>query len=75
VGFDIGGIPEMIDHKETGYLAQYKTAEDLANGITYVLQEADYEALCANSRKKAVENYSEEVVANQYKKLYESILK
>lgn len=75
VGFDIGGIPEMIDHKKTGYLAQYKSAEDLANGISYVLQEADYEALCTNSRKKAVENYSEEVVANQYKKLYESILK
>ena len=75
VGFDVGGIPEMIDHKKTGYLAKYQSADDLAVGINYVLNEANYESLCQNSRNKAVENYSEEVVAEQYKKLYESILK
>jgi glycosyltransferase involved in cell wall biosynthesis len=35
VGFEIGGIPEIIKHKENGYLAKYKDAEDLANGIIY----------------------------------------
>ncbi len=38
VGFDVGGIPDMIRHKENGYLAKYKDAEDLYNGIKFCLQ-------------------------------------
>ena len=37
VGFDTGGIPEMIQHQENGYLARYKDAEDLSLGIQYCL--------------------------------------
>lgn len=38
VGFKVGGIPDMISHKENGYLAAYKSAEDIATGIKYCLQ-------------------------------------
>jgi glycosyltransferase involved in cell wall biosynthesis len=38
VGFDIGGIPEIIKHKENGYLAKYRDPEDLAEGIRYCLE-------------------------------------
>lgn len=37
-GFDVGGIPDMIDHKKNGYLAKYKDAEDLAEGIRFCLE-------------------------------------
>jgi glycosyltransferase involved in cell wall biosynthesis len=37
VGFDVGGIPDLIKHKYNGYLAKYKDAEDLAAGIKYCL--------------------------------------
>jgi glycosyltransferase involved in cell wall biosynthesis len=37
VGFDIGGIPDMISHLSNGYLAKYKNPEDLSNGIKYCL--------------------------------------
>ena len=30
IGFNIGGIPEEIRHKQTGYLAAYRDSEDLA---------------------------------------------
>jgi glycosyltransferase involved in cell wall biosynthesis len=33
VGFEVGGIPDLIKHKVNGYLARYKDSEDLANGI------------------------------------------
>ena len=72
VGFEVGGIPEMIDHKSTGYLAKYKSAEDLAKGIYWTLFESDYQALVHNSRQKVLDNYSEKVVAGRYKKVYES---
>jgi glycosyltransferase involved in cell wall biosynthesis len=38
VGFNIGGIPDMIQHKENGYLAEYKNADDLAAGIKYCIE-------------------------------------
>lgn len=75
VGFYIGGIPEMIDHKENGYLAAYKDADDLATGIDWVLNNADRDKLSRNARKKVEENYSEAVVAKQYIQLYRSLLK
>jgi len=74
VGFETGGIPEMIEHQKNGYLATFKSAEELAKGIYWTLFEANYEVLCRNSRQKVIENYAEEVVAKQYQALYESLL-
>lgn len=37
VGFEVGGIPELIKHKENGYLAKYRDAADLAGGIKFCL--------------------------------------
>lgn len=39
VGFNVGGIPDMIEHKKNGYLANYKDAADIAAGIQFCLQE------------------------------------
>ncbi|RRD74568.1 glycosyltransferase [Tannerella forsythia] len=74
VGFDVGGIPEMIDHRKNGYVAEYKNADDLANGIRWILEEADPETLSKNARKKVEQSYSEEVVAKQHIALYHSLL-
>ena len=73
VGFKIGGIPEMIDHQINGYVAKYKNAEDLARGIEWVLSAKN--DLNKEARQKVMNAYSEEVVANQYIALYQSILK
>jgi len=75
VGFRIGGIPEMIDHKENGYVAEYRDAEDFAFGIHWILKEADTAALHEAAYKKAVASYSQSQVAKQYIQLYEEILK
>jgi len=37
VGFNTGGIPDMIYHKKNGYIANYKDADDLAEGIKYCI--------------------------------------
>ena len=75
VGFQVGGIPEMIDHQVNGYVANYKDADDLANGIQWVLDHKEPQVLSTACVKKVRENYSEEVVAKQYITLYESLLK
>ena len=68
VGFNVGGIPEMIDHKVNGYVARYKDAADLAEGIRYVL--ADHDRLGAAAREKVLHEYSEESVARRYIEIY-----
>ena len=75
VGFRVGGIPEMIDHQENGYIAEYRNAKDFAQGIYWVLQEADSEILRQKSRKKAMAAYGEDSVAKQYIQLYKEALK
>lgn len=37
VGFNVGGIPDLIKHHQTGYLAKYKDVNDLAIGINWIL--------------------------------------
>ncbi len=73
VGFNIGGIPQMIDHLHNGYVARYKSAEDLANGIHWTLTEGDYQTLSEEAHRKAASNYSEHIVANQYIKVYNQV--
>lgn len=74
VGFEVGGIPEMIEHKKTGFLAKYKSAESLAEGIKWVLNEADIDNLSKKCREKVLQNYSQEVVANQYIEVYKQAI-
>ena len=38
VGFNIGGLPDMIEHQQNGYLAQPYDVQELAQGITWVLE-------------------------------------
>ena len=71
VGFRTGGIPEMIEHKKNGYVAEYGSAEDLARGIQWVLDYPDKEALSRACVEKVEKEYAEEVVARKYLECYQ----
>lgn len=71
VGFNVGGIPEMIDHRQTGYVARYKDSDDFADGIAWTLDGSRYQQLCQQSREKVLKNYSESHVARLYTEIYE----
>lgn len=75
VGFNIGGIPQMIEHRHNGYIAGYKSAFDLANGILWGLTTLDYDRVSQNARLYAVETYSEEAISTRYLKVYQEALK
>ncbi|WP_425883666.1 glycosyltransferase [Parabacteroides sp. ASD2025] len=75
VSFNNSGQTDIIDHKINGYVASYKDASDLANGIQWVLEHEDRLTLSDACVKKVQENYTEEVVAGQYMTLYEKLLK
>jgi glycosyltransferase involved in cell wall biosynthesis len=70
VGFNTGGIPEMIDHGKNGYVAEYRNAVDLANGLKWTLFEADSRLLSENAREKVLSEYAEEIIVNRYLTIY-----
>ena len=74
VGFRVGGIPEEIDHKRNGYVAEYRSADDLAKGIRWILTEADYDALSQNAVHKVAQNYSQQSVAIKYLDVYQQAM-
>lgn len=75
VAFYIGGMPDLIDHQQSGYLARPFEAEDLAKGIAWVLGDSErHAALCAHARKQVEHRYSMELVAKQYRDLYRDLL-
>jgi glycosyltransferase involved in cell wall biosynthesis len=75
VGFRVGGIPEMIDHLSNGYVANFRDAADLAKGLHYVLDEADWQMLSNNCLQKVAHNYSQQSVAKRYIEVYEQAMR
>ena len=73
VGFEIDGIPEMIDHKINGYVVNYKDANDLANGINWALM-SERDKLSNACLMKVNGRYTETIVAKQYIQLYKNLL-
>lgn len=73
VGFNVGGIPEMIDHLHNGYVAQYKSSADFANGIYWTLMESEDPILAEQASRKALANYSEGTIAKKYIEVYNKI--
>ena len=74
VGFRVGGIPEMIDHRRNGYIANFKDTADLAAGISWVLTEADHDSLSHEARNKVLHCYSQQNVAAQYVEVYNEMI-
>ncbi|MBL1212494.1 MAG: glycosyltransferase [Ignavibacteriae bacterium] len=74
VGFNIGGIPDMISHLKTGYLAEKKNIKDLALGITTVLFKLNADELSKNCLENARQNYPLKLQASRYAELYTKIL-
>jgi glycosyltransferase involved in cell wall biosynthesis len=75
VAFNVGGIPEMVDHMQNGYLAEFQSAADMAKGIHAILYADNAEELSANARNKVLNTFNNEKVAKQYIEVYQSALK
>jgi glycosyltransferase involved in cell wall biosynthesis len=75
VAFNTGGIPDMIEHKVNGYLAEQKNIQDLISGILWVETHPEIDKIKANCRRKALENFALNVVAEKHLNLYRSLIK
>ena len=75
VAFNVGGMPDLIEHERTGHLARPFDPDELANGIAWVLENKErWKTLSRRSREKVEREYAIEKVAARYADLYREIL-
>ncbi len=75
VAFNIGGMPDMIEHQKNGYLAEAYKIEDLAQGIAWVLENRErHQKLSQRAREKAEQEFTLEIQARRYSSLFTEIL-
>ena len=75
VAFATGGIPDMVQHKYNGYLAEYCSSQDLAAGINWVFTHPERDLLGGNARRFIEDNFSEDIIAKRHIELYNSLIK
>ena len=74
VAFNIGGIPDMVEHQQNGYLAQPFLPGDLAQGIHWILADRDrYQELAKQCRAKAVSKFSLNRQAEEYSRVFHDL--
>jgi glycosyltransferase involved in cell wall biosynthesis len=67
VAFEIGGIPDIIDHKKNGYLAKPFDVDDLKRGIEWCIEDKERNCqLGKNAREKAESKFSTKIQIKNY---------
>jgi glycosyltransferase involved in cell wall biosynthesis len=75
VGFDVGGIPEIVRAGETGLLVPAKDVAGLRTAITSVVENKEMRVRMAEAgRRFAVANYGLEIQARRYLELYSELV-
>lgn len=75
VAFNIGGMPDLIEHQKNGYLAQPYEIEDLAQGIAWILENKErHHKLGNRAREKAEQEFTMAIQAHRYLSLFNEIL-
>jgi glycosyltransferase involved in cell wall biosynthesis len=74
VGFDVGGIPDMVQPERTGALGPVGDVAALAVNIERLLIDPDRRsAMAAHCRKRVLEEFSMEPYVRRYEELYVSL--
>ncbi len=72
--FKIGGMPDLIEHQQNGYLAQPFLPQDLAEGIHWILADPTrYQQLAIKSREKAIAEFNLEQQTQKYLRLFDNL--
>ncbi len=75
VAFNIGGMPDMINHKSNGYLADPFSIEDFAKGISWIYNSrTDSDILGQNARRSVAFRFTYSIVSGRHLEFYDSIL-
>jgi len=71
----VGGVPELVIHKETGLLSSPGNPSKLAANIIWLLDHPEEAGTMGNrAREKVLSNFSSEMMIERIEKLYQGLL-
>ena len=75
ISTSVGGLPELVIHNETGFIAEIGDIDRMAKYTIYLLtNDKKYKSFSKNSRDRAVNSFDKNLIVPQYIKYYESVL-
>ena len=75
VAFRVGGLPDIVAHQESGYLAEPFDVQDLAIGLIQSIDDARHDRVWATAaRHRALATWSPATVVGDYLDLYDRVL-
>lgn len=74
IAFNTCGLPDIVSHRENGYLADAFDTVDFAEGIRWVMQQHPANLLRQSARQSAVDRFSPAVVVPQYLEVYQQAI-
>jgi len=73
ITFNTGGIPELVKHKETGYIAEYNNIIDLINGVEFFMKNPGLlKKMAGNARESILKGFTLKEMIKKYLELYEA---
>lgn len=76
VATNVGGIPEVVIHGETGFLGNLGDVQTMAKYVLRILKDQNLQAnMAAAARRRAVEVFDQMKIVPLYEKYYEKVLK
>ncbi|HEY7213157.1 MAG TPA: glycosyltransferase, partial [Thermoanaerobaculia bacterium] len=74
IASDAGGLPEVVVHGETGFLCPVGDVDAMAAAALRLLTDEDLRRrFGAASRRRAVEEFSQETVVRRYRSIYQRV--
>jgi glycosyltransferase involved in cell wall biosynthesis len=73
VAFSIGGMPDMITHRETGFLATAFAVDELSAGVRWAIEHPEPQALRVRCRATIEARFTLETQAAGFMSLYERL--
>lgn len=75
VASNAGGLPEVIKHGHSGWLADVGDVEGMINGSVHILEnKARHDLFRSNARSQASEYFNADRIVGEYEALYKEIL-
>ena len=72
IAFNTGGIPELISHQKTGYIAEYQNETDFTRGIHYFLANpAKLKKARSLARNSVLKKFTLNTMIKKYQELYD----
>lgn len=71
IAFETGGIPELVSHLNTGYIAGYKDGADFIKGLSLFLEDRDLRSRAGQAAyESSLHKFSLEKMTEEYLKVY-----